>query len=119
MHKPSDFLLFKAYEAAKQTTEYYKNKYCIAFLVVLNTAWQYPVNIAVDLIWKTWPSLRCSQFFNDNPDLVKWLEEKKKERRFSNIENDLHETLGCLKELWIIREANEGVDYVLEHKILF
>jgi hypothetical protein len=119
MHKPSDFLLFKAYEAAKQTAEYYKNKYCIAFLVVSNTAWQYPVSIAVDLIWKTWSSLKFFHLFNDNPDWVKWLEEKKKERRFSNIENNLHETLGCLKELWIIREANEGIDYVLEHKILF
>jgi len=104
----SNFLLFKVYEAAKQLEKC--NKFRIAILVISNMTWGF-VDIPLNENWMCWQSPR---FLNGDPGWSQFLKEKRQEKKYSDIENDLAETLRSLKELWIVRE-NDGFQYSLQH----
>jgi len=108
LYVASNFLLFRVYEAAKQLEKC--NKFRIAILVISNMTWGF-VDIPLNENWMCWQSPR---FLNGDPDWNQFLKEKRQEKKYSDIENDLAETLRSLKELWIVRE-NDGFQYSLQH----
>ena len=108
-----NFFLLKAYEAAKQLS--ISNKARFAFIIISNIAWPFlriPIN-------DEWINNRPISFSDSaSADWNKFINKKKNEVRFSNIESELDAILTHLNELWIIREQNY-VEYSLEHVIRF
>ncbi len=108
-----NFFLFKAYDAAKQLSS--SNKARLGFIIICNMAWGFfEMPIKDD-----WISNRPLTFSNSASS--KWqnfIAEKKKEKKFSNIENDLNDVISQLNELWIIEERNQ-LNYSLERIVRF
>lgn len=99
----ADFILFKAYEAAKQLQGCAKNR--IAFLVIDGMAWNFLKNPLRDR-WIRWKS---PGFFNKDPEFQNFLQQQK-EKRYPDIEKDLAVTLGSLAKVWIVK-MKDGFQY--------
>jgi hypothetical protein len=93
-----NFILFKAYEAAKQLSNFKGDRY--VFIVISNLAWGF-LDIAIEDNW-------LQQYPSKFTDLAssKWkdfLSKKKKKGKYQNIEADINKVLNQIKELWIIK----------------
>jgi hypothetical protein len=106
----SDFLLFKAYTAAKQLQN--SSKARIVFLVISNMSWDF-VDTQLSEDWMNWQSPR---FFNRDTEWNEFLEEKRKS--FPSIDTDLQHVIQSLNELWILREE-KPFQYSLKQKIAY
>ena len=108
-----NFILFKAFEAAKQLSASTKNP--LAILVVSNMAW----DLLEIQIKDQWIFNRPLRFFDSASKKWKFfLRKKKSENKFANIENELDTIIGDLQELWVMKEQN-CLAYSLESKIEF
>ena len=108
-----NFILLKAFEAAKQL--FSSTKYPLAILVVNNMAWDFLEMPIKD----KWIYNRPIRFFDSASEKwEKFLCKKKSENRFANIENELDTIIGDLKELWIFKEHND-LEYSVESKIKY
>ena len=90
-----NYLLFRVYQAAQQLLGLNENR--IVFLVIDKGNWDY-IELPLKDRWLCRRPIRFSEYARD------WLENKKKEKKYFNIEKELEKTLGHLKEVWIIRE---------------
>ncbi len=108
-----NFFLFKSFDAAKQLS--LSKKARLAFIIVSNQAWPFLSMPLAD----RWINNRPISFSDSaSPDWINFLNQKKKEPKFSNIENELDSVITQLKELWIIREQNY-FEYSIDHTISF
>jgi hypothetical protein len=106
-----NFILFKAYEAAKQLLNCDKER--LGFIIISNIAWDFVEVPIKDKWFYNRPFIfsgSASSEWND------FLRDKKKENKFSNIESDLDKIIGQIKELWIIEEENY-LNYLLQDTI--
>ncbi len=108
-----NFFLFKAYEAAKQLLSN-TIKRSLAFVIISNMAFDLDTSISVIGLDR-----RPFRLIEDASE--KWqsfLNLKKMENRFKNIDRDLDDTIGRINELWIIKQGNY-FDYSLNKKLIF
>ncbi len=93
-----NYILFRAYEAAKQLSNFKGDRY--VFIVISNLAWDF-LDMAIEDNWlQQYPSK-----FTDlaSPKWKDFLTKKKKEGKYQNIEADINKVLNQIKELWIIK----------------
>lgn len=98
-----NFILFKAYEATKQLSNFKGDRY--VFIVICNSAWG-SLDIAIKDNW-------LQQYPSKLTDLAssKWqdfLSKKKKKEKYQNIDTEINEVLNQIKELWIIEDDHWG-----------
>jgi hypothetical protein len=106
----SNFVLFRAYEAAKQLKQSPKQR--IAIIVISNMSWSF-LQIPINEDWMNWHSpcflescFQWQDFFEQNKE------------RYPEIETDLKEAITSLTELWIVIQGN-NFEYSLNRKINF
>jgi hypothetical protein len=94
-----NFILFKAYEATKQLSNFKGDRY--VFIVISNLDWGF-LDIAIKDNW-------LQQYPSKFTDLAssKWenfLSKKKNQKKYQNIDTEINEVLNQIKELWIIED---------------
>lgn len=99
LYQASDFLLIKAYDAAKQFSSKISDKKHIALIVIENVSWPQFEQVVKD----DWLNLDSPKFLEDNPS-VSW-------RNFIKKLDLLDQTKlkiipGILDELWIMSESD-------------
>jgi hypothetical protein len=103
-------ILFKIFEAAKQLTKCTNSR--LSLVVVDSVDWDFLEMPIRD----KWIISRPIRFSNSaDRDWKKFLEQKKLEKRFVTVENELDEAIGGLKECWILKETY--MTFVLDEKI--
>jgi len=106
-----NFLIFKIFDAALQLSKSIKNR--LALIVISNMTWhRYQMQVK-DIV--SWMGKRPIEFYVvKNTKWNEWLSDKKnKEKRYSNIENELDSVIGSLQEIWFVRQS-EDFEYSLE-----
>lgn len=109
LYATSDFLLFKAYTAAKQLETNTNNS--MACLVISCITWPFVYRI-LDKNWMKW---KTPKFFNNDPEWQNFFKEKKK--NYPEIDKDLHLTINSLNKLYILKDDN--FNYSLKYIIDF
>lgn len=105
---PSNFLIFKIFEAAKQL--YNSNQRKAVYIIISDMTW-HRFQFIIEDQWFDW---QVPKFFSQ----TKWsifLSKKKKEKRFANIENELSHVISKLDEINIFHLTN---DFILK-EVLF
>lgn len=97
-----NYMLFRTFEAAKQLSTSPKAKDRLCLIVVSNVDWEFLENTITER-WICSRPLRLSD--NGSDQWKTFLAEKKREKRFANIETELDSLIGGLKE-WVLREDN-------------
>lgn len=93
-----DLILFAIYTAAKQLMKLSLTTSSIVFIVIDGWAWE----IIKIPLRKKWIDQNNPGFFKKNQEIEDYLNKQKE--KYPNIENDLKATLGCINQIWIIRE---------------
>lgn len=110
LYAPSDWVLFKIYEAANQLADFPQAR--LAVLVISDLTWHH-FQIPLKENWMHWESPR---FFNNDSSWNIFFQKQKK--RYPNIEREIGTVLGSLTQAWIIREQY-GYQYAREYEIPF
>jgi len=110
----SNFLVFRAYEAAKQLQISSKRR--IAIIVISNLSWGF-LEIPIKENWMNWHQ---PIFLDACPQWDKFLTKNKRKnpKKYGDIEKDLQSIPNSLSQLWIIEQGN-GFTYSLEKVIKF
>ncbi len=93
-----DFLLYKAFTAAKQLENFYQNT--IVIITISNISWDF-FDIQLKEDWINWTN---PTFFNNDSKWITFFAEQKK--KYPNIENEIGSTINKLSELWIVEECD-------------
>lgn len=106
-----NYVLFRAYEAAKQLeeTEYRR----IAVIVIDSLTYAF-LKIPLKNGFINWER---PSFLEASYDWQKFLAEKKSEKRFSTIETDLAPTIKTLHELWLVVMGDDYVYHLCGHYV--
>ena len=105
-----NFILFKIFEAAKQLTKCKNSR--LSLVVVDSVDWDF-LEMPIRDKWINSRPIRFSD--SADRDWKEFLEQKKKEKRFVTVENELDKAIGGLKECWILKETYMA--FVLEERI--
>ena len=106
-----NFILFKIFEAAKQLTTCSNNR--LALVVASSVDWDF-LEMPIRDRWIYSRPIGFSDAASE--DWNKFLAQKKYEKRFANVENELDVVIGDLKECWILKE-DDCMTFVLEARI--
>ena len=110
LYAPSDRILFKIYEAAKQLSDFPQAR--LAVLVISDLTW-YRFQIPLKENLMHWESPR---FINDDPRWNRFFQEQK--IRYPEVEKEIGTVVDSLTQAWIIREKY-GYQYFREYEIPF
>ena len=107
-----NYILFKAFEAAKQLSAFSSNR--LVMIVASSLDWDF-LKIPIKDKWIYDRPYGFSP--SSSKQWSRFLEgKKKKEKRFSNIEGEIDSVISGLKEWWVLREE-ERFNFLFEAKI--